>query len=115
MDCALGDFGRALAAADQTVVLCQELGNRGLLADAVCMRGNIHAARGDAAPAVASYREAIDLYRETGRPTMPPEPLAGLVRLALARAVLKTPSPMRAKSSPTSRAAAASTARRIRR
>ena len=44
-----------------------------------------HVALGEWDDAAACYRASLALFREIGRPTMVPEPIAGLARIALAR------------------------------
>jgi tetratricopeptide (TPR) repeat protein len=65
--------------------LAEELKDRDLQAVLRCVRGHAHAALGEWHDASACYRAALALFREIGRATMPPEPIAGLARVALAR------------------------------
>jgi class 3 adenylate cyclase/tetratricopeptide (TPR) repeat protein len=56
-----------------------------LRASLLSTRGHAYTALGAWDEAAACYRESAAIYREIGRTTMPPEPIAGLARLALAR------------------------------
>ena len=83
-----GDPAEALEWAAQSLETAQELKDRDLEASLQNTRAHALAALGHNDEAVACYREAVNTYREIGRPTMPPEPIAGLARLALARGAL---------------------------
>ena len=61
------------------------LKDRDLEAAVLCTRGHALAALGRDGEAATCYGEAVAIYRDLGRPTMPPEPMAGLARLALQR------------------------------
>jgi tetratricopeptide (TPR) repeat protein len=80
-----GDAAAALGWSDQARDLAQGLNDPDLSASLLCTRGHVHAALGQRDAATACYRESVSIYHEIGRPTMPPEPIAGLARLALAR------------------------------
>jgi tetratricopeptide (TPR) repeat protein len=80
-----GDAAQALALSEQAGQLAQNLNDPDLRASLQCTRGHAHAALGQIDEAAACYRESVSIYHEIGRPTMPPEPIAGLARLALAR------------------------------
>ena len=80
-----GDPQAALEWSDQSREVAQHLKDPDLQASLLCTRGHAHAALGQADAAAACYRESVTIYHEIGRPTMPPEPIAGLARLALAR------------------------------
>ena len=80
-----GDPAEALEWAAQSLETAQELKDRDLEASLQNTRAHAFAALGRHDEAVACYREAVAIYREIGRPTMPPEPIAGLARLALAQ------------------------------
>ena len=82
------DPGGALEWAAQALETAQGLKDRDLEASLQNTRAHACAALGRNDEAVACYREAVNTYREIGRPTMPPEPIAGLARLALARGAL---------------------------
>ena len=80
-----GDAAAALGWSDLAGEVAQDLNDPDLRASLLCTRGHAHAALGQADEAAAGYRESVSIYHEIGRPTMPPEPIAGLARLALAR------------------------------
>jgi len=65
--------------------LGEELKDRDLQAILRCVRAHAHVALGEWDDAAACYRASLALFREIGRPTMVPEPIAGLARIALAR------------------------------
>ncbi|HEV7575851.1 MAG TPA: adenylate/guanylate cyclase domain-containing protein [Caldimonas sp.] len=71
--------------ATQAMQLAEDLKDRDLQAILRCVRAHAHTALGQWDDAVASYRDSAALFREIGRTTMPPEPIAGLARVALAR------------------------------
>ena len=75
----------AIELSDQASAAAQHLNDPDLRASLLSTRGHALAALGRAEDAAASYRESAAIYREIGRTTMPPEPIAGLARLALAR------------------------------
>ena len=80
-----GDAADALALSAQASELAQSLKDPDLRASLLGTRGHAHAALGQIEQAAACYRESVEIYHEIGRTTMPPEPIAGLARLALAR------------------------------
>jgi len=80
-----GDAAGSIARVAQSMQLAEELKDRDLQAVLRCIRGHAHAARGEWDDASACYQAALALFRELGRATMPPEPIAGLARVALAR------------------------------
>jgi hypothetical protein len=65
--------------------LAADLEDRDLQATLRCVRAHAHSALGDWDEASACYRASLALFREIGRATMPPEPIAGLARIDLAR------------------------------
>ena len=83
-----GDSTKALEWTTHALDTAQELKDRDLEASLQNTRAHACASLGRNDEAVACYREAVNTSREIGRPTMPPEPLAGLARLALARGAL---------------------------
>ncbi|MEO8080917.1 MAG: adenylate/guanylate cyclase domain-containing protein [Caldimonas sp.] len=70
---------------DQATELARTMNDRDLQASLLGTRGHALSELQRWEEAAACYRASADLYHEIGRPTMPPEPLAGLARLALAR------------------------------
>ena len=80
-----GDAADAVRLAEETAEIAERLKDRDLHAILLCIRANALTALGDWDAAGAAYRESVTIFREIGRPTMPPEPIAGLARLALAR------------------------------
>jgi class 3 adenylate cyclase/tetratricopeptide (TPR) repeat protein len=80
-----GQAGESLEWSNQARELAKDLKDRDLDASLMCTRGHAHAALGRLDEAANGYRESLAIYHDIGRPTMPPEPLAGLARLALAR------------------------------
>ena len=80
-----GDAAGSIGWATQAMQLADELKDRDLQATVHCIRGHAHAALGELDDASSCYQAALALFREIGRATMPPEPIAGLARVALAR------------------------------
>jgi tetratricopeptide (TPR) repeat protein len=80
-----GDARGSITWSDQARELSRQLKDPDLQASLLSTRGHAHAALGEFDEATACYRESVKIYHEIGRPTMPPEPIAGLARLALAR------------------------------
>ena len=80
-----GQPAESLDWSNQARELAKDLKDRDLDASLMCTRGHAHTALGQFDDAAACYRDSISIYHDIGRPTMPPEPLAGLARLALAR------------------------------
>ena len=80
-----GDAAGSIDWATQAMKLADELQDRDLQAILRCIRAHAHAALADWDDAAACYRASLALFRELGRATMPPEPTAGLARIALAR------------------------------
>ena len=64
--------------------LAEELKDRDLQAILHSVRAHAHVALGELDEAAACYQASLALFREIGRTTMPPEPIAGLARIALA-------------------------------
>ena len=85
--CALrrGDAAEAIEWSEQAIGLALTLKDPDLQASLMSTRGHAFSALGRHDEAAASYRDATALYRKIGRPTMVPEPVAGLARLALKR------------------------------
>ena len=80
-----GDAAGSIAWATQAMQLAEDLKDRDLQAILRCVRAHAHAALGEWDEASACYGASLALFREIGRTTMPPEPIAGLARVALAR------------------------------
>ena len=80
-----GDADESIRLGQESSELAVRLKDRDLQANLLGLRGNALTMLGRWDDAAACYRESAQLYREIGRPTMPPEPIAGLARLALAR------------------------------
>ena len=80
-----GDPAGSIDWATQAMKLAADLEDRDLQATLRCVRAHAHAALGDWGEAAACYRASLALFREIGRATMPPEPIAGLARIDLAR------------------------------
>ena len=80
-----GDATESIQWSDQAREIAKNLKDPDLQASLLGTRGHAHAALGQNDAAAACYRESVSIYHEIGRPTMPPEPIAGLARLALAR------------------------------
>jgi len=80
-----GDAAGAIGWATEAMHLAEDLKDRDLQAILRCVRAHAHGARGEWEDAAACYRASLALFREIGRPTMVPEPIAGLARIALAR------------------------------
>ena len=80
-----GDAAGSIGWATQAMQLAEELKDRDLQAVLHCILGHAHAALGESDDASSCYQAALALFREIGRATMPPEPIAGLARVALAR------------------------------
>jgi class 3 adenylate cyclase/tetratricopeptide (TPR) repeat protein len=80
-----GDAAGSLQLARDATEIAEQLKDRDLRATLLGIRANALTALGDWDEAAACYRESATIFREIGRPTMPPEPVAGLARLALAR------------------------------
>jgi hypothetical protein len=64
--------------------LAEQLKDRDLQAILNSVRGHAHVALDELAEAATCYQISLELFREIGRTTMPPEPIAGLARIALA-------------------------------
>ena len=80
-----GDAAAAIELSDQAREAAQQLKDPDLQATLLSTRGHAYAALNRGDEAAACYRESVLIYHEIGRTTMPPEPIAGLARLALAR------------------------------
>ena len=80
-----GDSAGSIEWATQAMKLADDLRDRDLQAILRCARGHAHAALREWDEAAACYRASLALFREIGRATMPPEPIAGLARIDLAR------------------------------
>ena len=80
-----GDAAGSIEWATQAMQLAEDLKDRDLQAILRCVRAHAHAALGEWDEASACYGASLALFREIGRTTMPPEPIAGLARVALAR------------------------------
>jgi hypothetical protein len=80
---------RSLRAGELTLICGEETHRFGdnrsdLQATLHCVCAHAHAALGELEEAAACYQASVALFREIGRITMPPEPIAGLARIALA-------------------------------
>ena len=82
---ACGDSMAALDYIAQARVVAREISDRNREAVLMVAQGDAQSALGRLVDAAVSYGEAIAIYREVGRSSPPPEPLAGLARVALAR------------------------------
>ena len=80
-----GDATGSIRWAPEAMQLGEELKDRDLQATLSCVRAHAHVALGEWDAAAAGYRASLALFREIGRATMVPEPIAGLARIALAR------------------------------
>jgi predicted ATPase/class 3 adenylate cyclase len=80
-----GDAAGSVKWAKEATEIAERLKDRDLQAVLLGIRAHALAALGEWDEAAACYRESASIFREIGRPTMPPEPIAGLARLALAR------------------------------
>jgi len=80
-----GDPAGSIESSTSAMRLGEELKDRDLQAVLRCVRGHAHAALGQWDEATECYQASLALFRELGRATMPPEPIAGLARIALAR------------------------------
>jgi tetratricopeptide (TPR) repeat protein len=80
-----GDAAGSIESSTAAMHLAEELKDRDLQAILGCVRAHAHAALGKWDEATACYQASLELFRELGRTTMPPEPIAGLARIALAR------------------------------
>ena len=80
-----GDAAGSIESSTAAMRLAEELKDRDLQAILRCVRAHAHAALGQWDEAAACYQASLALFRELGRATMPPEPIAGLARIALAR------------------------------
>jgi len=80
-----GDAAGSLESSTAAMRFAEELKDRDLQAILRCVRAHAHAALGEWDEALACYQASLALFRELGRATMPPEPIAGLARIALSR------------------------------
>ena len=80
-----GDAAGSVGWATQAMQLADELKDRDLQAIMGCVRAHAQVALSQWDEAAACYQASLALFRELGRVTMPPEPIAGLARIALAR------------------------------
>ena len=80
-----GDAAASIDWSNQADDIARQLQDRDLQAALLCTRGHALAALGRQREAAACYQESVSIYHALGRTTMPPEPIAGLARLALAR------------------------------
>ncbi len=80
-----GDAAGSVNWVKEATEIAERLKDRDLQAILLGIRAQALTALGDWDEAGACYRESASIFREIGRPTMPPEPIAGLARLALAR------------------------------
>ena len=83
-----GDAAEAVTLSHEAHEHALALKDRDLEAVVLCTRAHAQAGLGQADDAAEGYARSVAIYRELGRPTMPPEPLAGLARLALGRGAL---------------------------
>ena len=68
IEIAVGDLGRAGAAADELELVAARFESKALLAGAALARGRVRLAEGDAAGAEQSLSEAVRLWNEVGAP-----------------------------------------------
>ena len=80
-----GDAAAAIGLSDEAQNAARQLQDPDLQASLLNTRGHAYAALGNVDEAATCYRKAVSIYQEIGRTTMPPEPIAGMARLALAR------------------------------
>ncbi len=80
-----GDAAASIGWSTQAMQLAEELKDRDLQAVLHSVRAHAHVALRELDEAAACYQASLALFREIGRTTMPPEPIAGLARIALAR------------------------------
>ncbi|MEO8311332.1 MAG: adenylate/guanylate cyclase domain-containing protein [Caldimonas sp.] len=80
-----GDHANAIAWSTEAGTAAEAMKDRDLIAIVRCGQGHALHALGDWDAAAAAYRESTAMFRELGRATMPPEPMAGLARVALAQ------------------------------
>ena len=80
-----GDAPKSLALATEGVDLARLLKAPDLEANALSILGDAQEALGRFDEAVASYDASLNLFRQLGRPTMPPLPMSGLAKTALSR------------------------------
>ncbi len=80
-----GDAAGSIRLAGEATEIAERLKDRDLQAILLGIRAHSLTALSQWDEAASCYRESASLFREIGRPTMPPEPIAGLARLALAR------------------------------
>jgi len=80
-----GDSAASIGWSSQAMQLARELKDRDLQAILHSVRAHAYVTLGELDEAEACYQASLALFRELGRATMPPEPMAGLARIALAR------------------------------
>jgi class 3 adenylate cyclase/tetratricopeptide (TPR) repeat protein len=80
-----GDAAGSVQLAKEATEIAERLKDKDLRAVLLGIRAHALTALCAWDEAAACYRESASIFREIGRPTMPPEPIAGLARLALAR------------------------------
>ena len=85
-----GDLEEAVRLAEEAEAQAIALKDRDLEAVVLCTRAHAQASLGRADDAVNGYARSAAIFRELGRQTMPPEPLAGLARVELGRGALET-------------------------
>ena len=69
-----GAAAESIALAEQAGIAAKPLKDRDLEAILLCVRGHALTALGEWDQAAACYRDCAAMFRELGRPTMPPEP-----------------------------------------
>lgn len=80
-----GDTLESMELATEGVDLARRLKAPDLEANALAILGDAQEALGRFDGAVASYEASLALFRQLGRPTMPPLPMSGLAKTALKR------------------------------
>jgi tetratricopeptide (TPR) repeat protein len=85
-----GDSTASIGWSTQAMQLAEQTQDRDLQATLHCVRAHAHVEVGELDEAAACYQASLALFRDLGRSTMPPEPIAGLARVALAKGDLES-------------------------
>ncbi len=80
-----GDSIASIGWSTQAMQLAEQTQDRDLQAALYSVRAHAHVELGELDEAAVCYQASLALFRELGRSTMPPEPIAGLARVALAK------------------------------
>ncbi|MEI7772642.1 MAG: hypothetical protein WCI67_21810, partial [Chloroflexales bacterium] len=86
----LGDHAGAVAACREAMVIAERAGDIVMVAYALTILGHAFAALGEVTEAAACYERAVAIRQAIRQAHLIPEPLAGLIELALARGDLPT-------------------------